>query len=100
MFFFLLPQSASNPYTSVHRPKRRKKRPNRNMTPKKHRVAAASAVEESDSDYIPGPVDIGGSRNNNPMIGKNTNGQLDFSQWDPSPKKKKKQPIRIPTPSN
>ena len=79
-------QSTSNQYTSVHRPKRRKKRPSRNIIPK--------PMEESDSDCV---VPQGGCSIPRSAAAAATH-QIDFSQWDPSPKKKK-QPIRIPTPS-
>lgn len=64
--FFVAFQSASNNYSSVHRPKRRKKRLNRQPS---------KAVEESDSDCFP------------PTKRNETGSKLDFSHWDPSPKK-------------
>ncbi|TRY75335.1 hypothetical protein TCAL_15608 [Tigriopus californicus] len=58
--------SASNNYSSVHRPKRRKKRLSRQPS---------KAVEESDSDCLP------------PTKRNEIGSKLDFSHWDPSPKK-------------
>ena len=84
-------QSTSNPYTSVHRPRRRKKRLSRHHTLQKPHLSVAD-VAESDSDCVPSSK-------------TESSNQIDLSHWDPSPKKQRggaivKDVARVPTPSN